>query len=118
MPWTTSELGDAQIEPGKPRYPLKAGSASWERMNFSAALSSSFVVTPGRTLPASIRRQRTRMSPEAAILSSCSGVLRVIIRYNLDRLVPLPLQRGQRPAYRIGDVLGRGCPVDPSQHAL
>ena len=35
---------------------------------------------------ASIRRQRTRISPEAAILSTCSGVLRMIIRYTLAPL--------------------------------
>ncbi len=37
MPCTIIELGEAQIEPGKPRYPLNAGSAPWERMNRSAA---------------------------------------------------------------------------------
>ena len=50
IPCTTIEFGDVQIEPGKPRYPLNAGSAPWERMNFSAAASSSAVVTPGRSL--------------------------------------------------------------------
>src|SRR3954469_9030591 len=48
-------------------------------MNFSAASSSSPVVTPGRTLPSSSLRVRTRMSPAAAILSISSGVLRMIM---------------------------------------
>src|SRR5215216_697114 len=79
MPWTTIELGEVQIEPGKPRYPLKDGTALWERMNFSAASSSSFVVTPGRDLERSIRRQRAWISPAAAIASICSEVLRMIM---------------------------------------
>jgi uncharacterized protein involved in exopolysaccharide biosynthesis len=64
---------------------LKAGVAPWERMNFSAAVSSSLVVTPARALLSSIFRQRTRMSPAAAIRSTCSGVFLMIIRYTLDR---------------------------------
>src|SRR3712207_9247134 len=48
-------------------------------MNFSAASSSSFVVTPGRSLLASRRWQRTRTSPAAAILSISAGDLRMII---------------------------------------
>ena len=43
-------------------------------MNFSAAASSSPVVTPGRALLRSIFRQRTRISPAFAIFSICSGV--------------------------------------------
>jgi hypothetical protein len=79
MPCTTIELGDAQMEPGKPRYPLKAGSAPWERMKRSAAASRSAVVTPGRAFERSIAWQRARMRPACAILSSSSGVLRRII---------------------------------------
>ena len=37
IPCTIIEFGEVQIEPGKPRYPLNAGSAPCERMNFSAA---------------------------------------------------------------------------------
>ena len=70
MPWTTIEFGEAQIEPGNPRYPLKAGSAPCERMNFSAAASRSPVVTPGLAFAASIFRQRTRIWPDAAIFST------------------------------------------------
>src|SRR5215217_49659 len=42
-------------------------------MNFSAAWSSSSVVTPGRILPASRSMVRTRMAPAAAILSISAG---------------------------------------------
>src|SRR3954462_5415259 len=78
MPWTTIEFGEAQIEPGKPRYPLNAGVAPCERMYFSAARSRSAVVTPSRTLDSSSLSVRTRMAPAAAILSISSGVLRMI----------------------------------------
>src|SRR3954447_20993730 len=78
MPWTTIEFGEAQIEPGKPRYPLNAGVAPCERMYFSAARSRSAVVTPSRTLDSRSLRVRTRMAPAAAILSISSGVLRMI----------------------------------------
>src|SRR2546423_12969157 len=78
MPCTTMELGDAQIDPGKPRYPLKAGSPPCERMKRSAARSSSSVVTPGRALPRSIVRQRASTRPASAIFSISSGVLRRI----------------------------------------
>ena len=66
-------------------------------MNFSAASSSSSVVTPGRALASSICRQRTRISPAAAIWSTCSGVLRMIIRYTLG-LGPRPRSPRRPPA--------------------
>src|SRR5687767_4007375 len=47
-------------------------------MNFSAAASSSEVVTPGRHFAASILRQRAWMRPAAAIASSCSSVFRMM----------------------------------------
>src|SRR4051794_7694814 len=78
MPWTTIEFGEAQIEPGKPRYPLNAGVAPCERMYFSAASSRSAVVTPSRTFDSSSLSVRTRMAPAAAILSISAGGLRVI----------------------------------------
>ena len=31
MPWTTIEFGDAQIDPGKPRYPLNDGLGALRR---------------------------------------------------------------------------------------
>ena len=79
MPWTTIEFGETQIDPGKPRYPLNDGTPPCERMNFSAASSNSSSVTPGRAFDLSTFSVRTRMSPEAAIWSSCAGVLRMII---------------------------------------
>src|SRR4029079_11870488 len=48
-------------------------------MNFSAASSSSLVVTPGRALEPSIRRQRAWILPASAIASICSDVLRMIM---------------------------------------
>src|SRR4029077_21216324 len=94
-------------------------------MNFSAAVSSALVVTPGRALAASIRRQRTRIWPEAAILSTCSGVFLMIMRYTLavrrrflDRLVGFQLQRGERAAQLIGHRVRGGAAVDPPQPAL
>ena len=40
-------LFDAQIDPGKPRKPLKDGIPPFSRMNFSTAWSTSIVVAPG-----------------------------------------------------------------------
>src|SRR3954451_13400422 len=75
-------------------------------MNFSAAASSSPVVTPGRTLPSSRCRVRTRMSPAAAIFSISSGVLRMIIatgRSDLDLLFePERRQRGPDVVVDLG----------------
>src|SRR5262245_26932787 len=87
-------------------------------MNFSAAWSSSSVVTPARAFEASIFRQRTRTSPEAAVRSVCSGVLRLTIRYTaLDRLVPLQTHRRQRAADLLRHLVGRPLAVEPAQHA-
>src|SRR3982074_1782665 len=79
MPWTIIEFGDVQIEPGNPRYPLNAGSAPCERMNFSAASSSSRVLTPGRIFPASRFIVLTRITRAAAIWSISSGLFLMII---------------------------------------
>ena len=49
-------------------------------MNRSAAWSSSWVVTPGRILPASRFIVRTRIAPAAAIRSICSGLFLMIIQ--------------------------------------
>src|SRR6478752_4343603 len=94
-------------------------------MNFSAAASSSPVVTPARALAASIFRQRTRTSPEAAIWSTCSGVFLMIMRYklvvaagglaSLDGLVLLHPQRRQRAAYLLGHLVRRLLALDPAQ---
>src|SRR5688500_18197431 len=48
-------------------------------MKRSAARSSSPVVTPGRTLPASRSIVRTRMSPARAILSISAGLFLMIM---------------------------------------
>src|SRR4051812_49803477 len=56
-------------------------------MNFSAARSSSPVVTPGWALARSSDRQRVSTRPAAAILSISSGVLRMITGLEL-RLEP------------------------------
>src|SRR5215212_4388002 len=96
-------------------------------MNFSAAASSSSVVIPGRALAASIRRQRTRTSPEAAIWSTCSGVFLMIMRYTLvvagdragrlDSLVLLHPQRRQGAAHLLGHGGRRRLAGDPPQDA-
>ena len=91
---------------------LEGRLASCERMNFSAASSSSFVVTPGRALGGEHLQAAGRGSrPAAAILSSCSGVLGTIIRYTLaaslglDRLVGFEPQRRQGPLDLGGDLV-------------
>src|SRR3954453_22431159 len=70
-------------------------------MNFSAASSSSFVVTPGRALERSMRRQRAWILPASAISSICSEVLRMIMpRYIFPSSHPLlflAAKRGQDP---------------------
>src|ERR687894_84782 len=111
IPCTTIEFGDAQIEPGKPRYPLKAGSALCERMNRSAAPSSSPVVTPGRALEERISWQRARMRPGAAMLSISSGVLRWITVLDLC-LEREGCQCGTNPAVHL---VRRHRPVEPAQ---
>src|ERR1044072_6988394 len=92
-------------------------------MNFSAAASSSAVVTPARAFEASMRRQRTRISPATAIFATCSGVLVTIIqRYTLgaplDRLVGFQLQRRQGPLDLVGDLIRGGGAVDPAPQAV
>src|ERR687895_211666 len=83
-------------------------------MNFSAAWSSSSVVTPGRTLPASRSIVRTRMSPARAILSISAGVFLTII--GSEAL--FEAQRRERGADVVVD-LGRGPrAVEAPQQAL
>ena len=67
--------------------------------------------TPGRTFEASIRRQRTRISPAAAILSSCSGVLRMIIRYMARDVSGRTALRGPPPS--AASPAGRGSARRP-----
>src|SRR5215207_5636351 len=98
-------------------------------MNFSAAASSSAVVTPGRAFEASTFRQRTRIAPEAAIFSTSSGVFLMIIRYTLvigaprvrrapsDGLVLLHPLRRQGTADLLGHLFWRRLAGDPAQDA-
>src|SRR3954451_1992619 len=116
MPWTTIALGEAQIEPGKPRKPLNAGVAPWERMNFSAASSRSAVVTPSRTFAASSSRVLTRISPAAAMRSISSGVfLTITARLRLELV--LEPERGDRRADVVVDLGRRAGAVEASQQA-
>ena len=78
MPWTTIAFGEAQIDPGKPRYPLNDGIAPCERMYVSAASSSSRVVTPSRIFPATSFIVRAWTAPAAAICSISCGVFLMI----------------------------------------
>src|SRR6188768_3691349 len=107
------ELGEAQIEPGKPRYPLNDASAPCARMKRSAASSSSAVVTPGWHLERSIRTHRAWIAPAFAIASICSGVLRMITDSRLEALeLFLHTQRGQHRPDSVADLIRGGQPVD------
>src|SRR3954453_15305503 len=127
MPWTTIEFGEAQIEPGKPRYPLNAGVAPCERMYFSAARSRSAVVTPSRTLDSRSLSVRTRMAPAAAILSISSGVLRMsAARYRVRARRPrssgsvlvLHAQRRDRRPEVVVDLGRTARPVEAVQEVV
>src|SRR5687768_6406216 len=83
-------------------------------MKRSAASSSSAVVAPGRTLEASIRMQREWTAPAAAIFSSWSGVLRMIIRYTLGDVL-FELEGREQSANPLADLVRRHLPVDPAQ---
>src|SRR5690349_24826018 len=70
-------------------------------------------------------RQRTRISPAAAILSTCSGVLRMIILYtlvpswhSLNGLVGLEPQCRQGALDLVCDRVRRCRAVDLAQQAL
>src|SRR5436190_21006824 len=105
------ELGDVQIEPGNPRYPLNEASAPCAEMNRSAASSSSAVVTPGWTLERSIRRQRAWIAPDAAIRSICSGVFL--------RIMPSPARaRDEVPNPECGPAVPpEPAPADTAREA-
>src|ERR1700753_3894234 len=87
-------------------------------MNFSAASSSSSVVIPGRAFALRIFIVRTRMSPAAAIWSSCSGVLRMIMGRTVESGVALRLRRGEDLAQFLGDLGGFALARDPAQYAV
>src|SRR6476469_4180089 len=85
-------------------------------MNFSAASSSSRVVMPGRTFPASRFRVLTRTAPAAAIRSISSGLFLMITRPSLE-VVLEPQSRDHRTDVIVD--LGRVArAVDPPHHAL
>src|SRR3954468_22941380 len=75
-------------------------------MNFSAARSSSPVVTPGRIFPARRSIVRTRMAPAAAIFSISAGDFLMIIAVPMvRRSQPLfEAQRGERRADVVVDL--------------
>ena len=84
MPWTTIEFGEAQIEPGKAAVALEGG--------LGALRADELLGRRVELLGGDARRgPSTRASsgsgpgssPAAAIFSTCSGVLRMIIRYTL-----------------------------------
>src|SRR3981189_2846241 len=99
-------------------------------MNFSAAASSSPVVTPGRIFERSRFSVLTSTLPAAAMCSICSGVFLMIIRgASLERfleaqrrqrgadvvvdlgLVTRAVEAAQQPALLVGVDAGRGLRV-------
>ena len=83
-------------------------------MNFSAASSSSPVVTPGRALPRSSRWQRASIRPEAAIASISSGVLRMIATSELL----FEAEGGKRGPDVAVHLVGRAGAVEAAQQPL
>src|ERR1700760_968157 len=86
-------------------------------MNFSAASSSSSVVIPGRAFDLRTFIVRTRMSPAAAIWSTCSGVLRMII-WSYVRASGSGACRVEDAGQLLGDRGGLARAVDALQDAL
>src|SRR5687767_6188676 len=86
-------------------------------MNFSAASSSSAVVTPGRTLDSSSLWQRTRTSPAAAILSISAGDFRTIIE-GLGLDLVFESEGRDRRAQVVVDLGGVARAVEAPQGAL
>src|SRR3954468_1589505 len=80
-------------------------------MNFSAASSSSLVVTPGRAFDRSIRRHRAWILPASAISSTCADVLRKIMpRYISPSLLFLSAEGRDDPVNPLLDLV-RGLPA-------
>src|SRR2546421_5613389 len=90
-------------------------------MNFSAASSRAAVVTPGRALPWSRLRVRASTRPAAVIFSISSGDFWMIM---LSTLVPralqlgFELQRGERRADVVVDLVRRAGAIEAAQQAL
>ena len=102
---------------------MKAGSAPCERMNFSAAASSSSVVTPARAFDSSIFRQRTRMSPADGHLLDLLGGLADdhpihARRHRARRLRLLQAHGRQGSADLLLTSSGGAVAVDPAQQTL
>src|SRR3954453_21679270 len=91
-------------------------------MNFSAALSSSPVVTPVRALPRSIERQRASTRPASAIFSISSGVFRTITGDSVvaaERLeLVLEPQRGEGRPDVVVHLAGRALAVEAPEEIL
>src|SRR5690349_12009320 len=83
-------------------------------MNFSAARSSSPVVTPGRTLPASRSIVLTRRAPAAAILSISAGDFLMIISYSETCFEAKRCEGGPDVVVDLDLVL---CAVEAAQQA-
>src|SRR5689334_19898677 len=91
-------------------------------MNFSAASSSSLVVTPGRALERSIRRHLAWIAPAAAIASICSEVFLMIMpRYMFPSLshslLLLAPQRGDDAVDPLFDLVRGLRAIHPVQDA-
>src|SRR3954463_15722457 len=87
-------------------------------MNFSAAASSSPVVTPGRIFAASRSIVRTRISPARAILSISAGdFLTIIARSSLEAFFQAQ-RRQRRPDVVVDLDLVPGAVEAPEQPAL
>src|SRR4051812_3520910 len=95
-------------------------------MNFSAALSSSPVVTPVRALVRSIERQRASTRPAAAIFSISSGVFRTITGDSVEAAgkpepaleLVLEPERGERGPYVVVNLAGRALAVEAAEQVL
>src|ERR1700750_3193319 len=85
-------------------------------MNFSAASSSSRVVTPGRTFPANRFSVLTSTAPAAAIRAISSGLFLMITTTSLEVVLePESRDHGADVVVDLGRVAGA---VDPPHHAL
>ena len=93
-------------------------------MNFSAAASSSLVVTPARpsrrASAGSGRGSRRRPPSCRSAPASCGSIIRYTLAAvrRLDRLVGFEPQRRQRARDLVADLVGRGGTVDAAQQAL
>src|SRR4030042_1595039 len=106
MPWMTCSLIETHREAGKWLYPRKAGSPPRWRRTSRAKSSSSAVLIPSLTSPASSWRGRARMALASRILES-SAVFYVQAR-RADVAEPLAVL-DQVDFLRGGDVADQGA---------